>query len=234
MIAAAAAAAAATKIDTKTLKKLSSSESSSKKSVRNDPKYTKYVKMQKMGIPQGAVRHKMIQDGLETGDIDAFFEGEEPVQKTKIEEEKPKKNLQKDPKFSKYAKMKKMGIPDGAVRQKMLQEGVSGSDIDQFFGINSNKEKEKEKEEENKEEMKKKKALLRGEDRFKKYIKMEKMGIPEGAIRHKMMIENIPEGDINLFFGRSLQDSAKAVQKKTIPKLNMTKLRWNALPEVCM
>jgi hypothetical protein len=37
-----------------------------------DPKYEKYVKMKKM-LPEGAVRQKMMQDGLPDGEIEAFF-----------------------------------------------------------------------------------------------------------------------------------------------------------------
>jgi hypothetical protein len=40
-----------------------------------------------------------------------------------------------DPKFAQYAKMKKMGLPEGAVRNKMTANGVSEADIAVFFGV---------------------------------------------------------------------------------------------------
>jgi hypothetical protein len=39
-----------------------------------DPKYEKYVKMKKM-LPEGAVRQKMMQEGIPDAEIEAFFNG---------------------------------------------------------------------------------------------------------------------------------------------------------------
>jgi hypothetical protein len=39
-----------------------------------------------------------------------------------------------EPRFSQYAKMKKMNLPDGAVRQKMMANEESDADIAYFFG----------------------------------------------------------------------------------------------------
>lgn len=38
--------------------------------------------------------------------------------------------------FEKYQKMKKVGIPEGSIRHKMLLDGLLQSDIDEFFGAN--------------------------------------------------------------------------------------------------
>jgi hypothetical protein len=39
-----------------------------------------------------------------------------------------------DPKFLPYQKMRKMGLPDGPIRQKMLASGESSADVAAFFG----------------------------------------------------------------------------------------------------
>merc|ERR1711998_771177 len=38
-----------------------------------------------------------------------------------------------DPKFATYARMQKMGLPEGAIRQKMTQNGLSDADMASFF-----------------------------------------------------------------------------------------------------
>ena len=196
-------------------------------SVTDDPKFEKYKKMRKMGLPDGAVRQRMMRDGMEEGTIAVFF-GETPP-------EKKGTNMKDDPRFVKYVKMQKMGLPDGAVRQRMMRDGVAEAEIANYFGessahaqISANSEAEE------KAKVKKAKAeseALRTSAEFAKYVRMEKMKLPEGAIRHKMMMEGIDKVKIDIFFGKSLQQSADMEQTKALPKPRLTKLQWNVLPE---
>ena len=40
-----------------------------------DPKYAKFAKMQKLRLPEGAIRQKMAAEGLSESEMDAFFTG---------------------------------------------------------------------------------------------------------------------------------------------------------------
>jgi hypothetical protein len=87
--------------------------------------------MQKMSLPEGAIRQKMTQDGLPADRQDAFFRGEFGFPSLSKAVEPSPELLQK---LEKYTKMKKMNLPEGAIRQKMLSEGVSAQEIALFFG----------------------------------------------------------------------------------------------------
>ena len=93
-------------------------------------KYAKYAKMQKAGLPEGAVRGKMRMDGLEEDFQDAFFAGEPEPEKAPTHTGPP---LRTRAKYAKYAKMQKAGLPEGAVRGKMRMDGVSDAQQDAFF-----------------------------------------------------------------------------------------------------
>ncbi len=87
--------------------------------------------MQKMNLPEGAIRQKMTQDGLPAERQDAFFRGELGFPSLSKAAEPSPELLQK---LEKYTRMKKMNLPDGAIRQKMLSEGVSAQEMALFFG----------------------------------------------------------------------------------------------------
>jgi hypothetical protein len=44
--------------------------------MKNDPKYEKYSRMTKAGLPQGAIRNAMNRDGLPDDEINKFFESQ--------------------------------------------------------------------------------------------------------------------------------------------------------------
>ena len=119
---------------------------------------TKYSKMQKMGLPEAAVRLKMSQEGVKDSEIDSFFGGGSggaaPPPRTKaVPASGPAAAAaapapaaaparapapapaaaEADPALAKYSKMQKMGLPEAAVRLKMSQEGISDEKIDSFF-----------------------------------------------------------------------------------------------------
>ena len=159
-------------------------------------KLEKYAKMKKMGLPDGAIRHKMKQDGLSADAIADFFANTAPMK----EKPQPTETKVANPKLAKYAKMKKMGLPEGAIRHKMTQDGIAKELMAEFFG---------EKQPEIKKAKKEKVELPPlDENIVGKYRKMKKMGLPDGAIQHKMVQDGIDQAIINQFF--NIKPAAKS------------------------
>lgn len=96
--------------------------------LKDEPTYGKYFKMLAMGLPEGAVRHKMMQEGVDPHILELGPDAMVSHLSKPIEPEGVK--LKDDPVYSKYFKMLKMGLPDGAVRHKMVQEGVDPRALD--------------------------------------------------------------------------------------------------------
>ena len=99
-----------------------------------NPKLAKYAKMKKMGLPEGAIRHKMTQDGI-AKELMAEFFGEKQPEIKKAKKEKVELPPLDENIVGKYRKMKKMGLPDGAIQHKMVQDGIDQAIINQFFNI---------------------------------------------------------------------------------------------------
>ncbi|KDO32523.1 hypothetical protein SPRG_03000 [Saprolegnia parasitica CBS 223.65] len=140
--------------------------------LRDDATYGKYFKMLKMNIPEGAVRQKMIEHGvnvkaLELGPDGCVDDLDAPPAKVLLKD---------DATYGKYFKMLKMNIPEGAVRQKMLEHGVNPKALElgpdaSVDDLNAPPPK----------------VLLKDDPTYAKYFKMLKMNIPEGAVRQKMI-----------------------------------------------
>jgi hypothetical protein len=160
-----------------------------------DPKYEKYVKMRKM-LPEGAVRQKMATDGFTSEDVDAFFNGTVGAGASTdvgIAPPPAPAAASVDPKYEKYVKMKKM-LPEGAVRQKMLQDGFPETEIEAFFNGPPTPSVQPAA------------AAATMDPKYDKYVKMKKM-LPEGAVRQKMMQEGISGPEIDAFFNGTLAGS---------------------------
>jgi len=99
------------------------SANSDRPSLEDDPKYAKYLKMLKVGMPLPVVQHAMTRDGLDP----TILEGDhsKPVQETPIGVP-----LKEDPAYSKYFKMLKLGLPMGAVKNAMERDGVDSAVMD--------------------------------------------------------------------------------------------------------
>ena len=138
-----------------------------------DPKFDKYVRMLRMGIPAPAVESKLKMDGMESSSAAAFTSavsvfmrehgkaalrdspdgqagqgqqggdskpsaesGPQTSNKANSPETGPKskeKLLLEHPVLAKYSKMLKLGIPLGAAKGKMIQDGQSQALIDDFI-----------------------------------------------------------------------------------------------------
>jgi hypothetical protein len=100
--------------------------------VSEHPKYAKYFKMLKMGLPKGAVVIKMQQEDanpamLDKNPQDLIPESESAAPPAAAVEMVP---ISEHPQYSKYFKMLKMGLPKGAVANKMQQEGANPAMLD--------------------------------------------------------------------------------------------------------
>jgi hypothetical protein len=89
----------------------------------------KYTRMKKAGLPEGAIRHRMMQDGVDPADADLFFGVAPAAPSKKTLDEASLKELEK------YTRMKKAGLPEGAIRHRMMQDGVDPAVADLFFGV---------------------------------------------------------------------------------------------------
>ncbi len=197
----------------------------------------KYFKMKKLGLPAGAIRQKMQKDGISTADAAAFF-GEKPPAAAAA----PGPGSLKDREdMAKYFKMKKLGLPDGAIRQKMQKDGITASDISAFFGEHipiASQSNGVHVPRIDLSVLRAKQTARRAEmetDRaMSKYFKMQKMGIPMGAIRNKMQADKVSAEDIAAFCGDVPagppgRPATLAEQRSQQARHKLKKLHWKKL-----
>merc|ERR1711966_446215 len=103
--------------------------------LKEDPTYTKYFKMFKMGLPVGAVKNAMQRDGLDPSIMDLDPEKSVAIQlKVEINKEEELVDcgppLKEDETYIKYFKMLKMGLPVGAVKNALQRDGHDPSILD--------------------------------------------------------------------------------------------------------
>ena len=186
-----------------------------------------YRKMLKMGLPADAVRHKMVQDGVNNDVIAAVLgkdavETSEPTAATTTDgkENEPKSGLSADDEAiaSRFKKMLKMGLPEDAVRNKMTLEGVEERIIQYVFGgaeeeapaplpapappaVVSNLSPE-------------------DEEIATKYRKMFKMGLPEDAVKHKMTQDGVADHIVASVMGGDETGTSSAPESSSTPVEN--------------
>ena len=98
--------------------------------VKTDQTLTRYVKMLKSGLPNSAVRQRMIVDGVSAEKINSFFTGG-ASESIHSNEDITATNIV--PNFDKYKKLLGVGIEERAVRQIMSKDNISKSSIESFF-----------------------------------------------------------------------------------------------------
>jgi hypothetical protein len=154
--------------------------------IAEHPKYAKYYKMLKVGLPKDAVKAKMTQEGVNPDMLDKepteMIPLEEEVKKEENEEEKVP--VAEHPKYAKYFKMLKVGLPKDAVKAKMTQEGVNPDVLDkeptELIPVN-----------ESKPEAAKEQVPVAEHPKYSKYFKMLKVGLPKPAVKAKMTQEGV-------------------------------------------
>lgn len=167
--------------------------------LKDDPKYQKYFKMRKMGLPDGAIRNAMQRDGVDASALE-LDPGKSLKSQMAIENNDADHfPLKDDPKYQKYFRMRRMGLPDGAIRNAMRRDGVEDSilEMDLERSLNSQTKVSMEPEEDG--------LPLKDDPAFQKYFKMQKMGLPDGAIRNAMERDGVDSSIIDLDPNKSLQ-----------------------------
>ncbi|KAL3921978.1 MAG: hypothetical protein SGILL_002456 [Bacillariaceae sp.] len=153
---------------------------------------TQYRKMMKMGMPEGAVMQKMSIDGIAQNIQDSVIAGEEPGQSKPAQDLQPNNvsslSPQEEVTASQYRKMLKMGMPDGAVMQKMSVDGVAQNIQDSVIA-------REEPAQSKPPEVKQSFSSLSPEEEVtaSQYRKMLKMGMPDGAVMQKMSVDGIAQ-----------------------------------------
>ena len=173
------------------------------------PHLVKYTSMLKTGVPKDAVKQKMIMDGMSAHDISGICS--QSIEVPKIEETDINlSSPSESDSLKKYKTMLKTGIPQNAVRQKMMLEGVSTEDMNKVLGIQN-------------------KVIP---SNLKKFQAMLKSGVPQGAVQQKMELEGISLQDQALIFGKKNAPSSTA--PPTTPKNKgpqLLGLHWEPLAE---
>lgn len=192
--------------------------------VAEDPKYQKYRKMQKAGLPEGAIMHAATKDGIQLPEN--FFTGPAPAAAAP-------EPVPEDPKYQKYRKMQKAGLPEGAIMHAAAKDGMQLPE--NFFSGPVPAAAAPPPVEE--------------DPKFKKYRQMQKAGLPEGAVMHAAAKDGVvlPE---NFFSGPSAATAASAptaaptkpaeppknkydISKRPAARQSNEKLKgifWNVLP----
>lgn len=96
----------------------------------------RYAKMLKSGLAPSAVRQRMTVDGIPSSLIDAFFTGgaSRALGDETSEQLSGRTEADLQALYQKYQKMLDMGMPEGAVRQKMNSiDSLTSTEIDDFF-----------------------------------------------------------------------------------------------------
>jgi hypothetical protein len=157
--------------------------------VSEHPKYEKYFKMLKTGVPRGAVLNKMKAEG-----VDESFLDKDPDEMICLDPGKKKKSVSdkvkvsEHPIFAKYFKMLKVGTPKPAVQLKMQQEKLDPSildkDPDELISLDDEEDDEK-------EEQEGPQVKVSEHPKYAKFFKMLKVGTPKPAVQLKMQQEKL-------------------------------------------
>jgi len=88
----------------------------SRPALKDDPKYARYFRMPKVGMPMDVVKHAMLRDDMDPSVMDG-------------DHNKPAGGipLREDPKYERYFKMLAVGLPLGAVKNAMERDGLDSS-----------------------------------------------------------------------------------------------------------
>jgi Formin Homology 2 Domain/Subunit CCDC53 of WASH complex len=209
--------------------------------LKDHPKYSKYLKMVKVGLPRDAVKSKMSQEGVDPNILDRDPDEQIPLNDAVVESDASKEKsadssasvtmvpVAEHPAYSKYFRMLKVGLPSEAVKAKMTQEGVNPAFLDKSPTDLIPLEAEEEK------------IAVKDHPVYSKYFKMLKVGLPREAVKAKMSQEGanpiyldkdpdelIPLDDKKKASVSAASKAPSPVAKKE-PKVRKKRLHWRAL-----
>jgi hypothetical protein len=200
--------------------------------LKDDPEYTKYFKMLKMGLPLDAVKHAMKRDGKDESimdlDPDKSLKSQQTTSAEATESVDSGPPLKDDPEYTKYFKMLKMGLPLDAVKHAMKRDGKDESimdlDPDKPFSAFKNKPHHS---------LKNAGPPLKDDPEYTKYFKMLKMGLPIGAVKNALQRDGRDPSIMDLDPNKSLQSQIKKTlteeRKEKKIKVRRKKIYWNAI-----
>ena len=156
-----------------------------------EEKFKKFLKMKKMGMNSFTITNKMKLDGMSKDDMKEFDDGPDAYKKKYSGGNNGKiKIIPYEDKYKKFIKMKKMGMNEFTIWNKMKLDGMNEEDLKLFkAGPDAYKKA-----------MNKQAPTITFEEKFKKYIKMKKMGMPQNTVTNKMKLDGFDKNDIKLFF----------------------------------
>ena len=184
-------------------KKGSSGSATSSQSLSEKDKQTveEYRKMLKRGLPEGAVMHKMQSNGFSKSIVDAVMSKDVAPAVVKQTQSSGSLSQEEEKIAEQYRKMKKMGLPDGAVTHKMIADGVSvkiqeavlaGNSTSTARTTNISTSSSSRNSGTNTNAGGNVSSLSRQDEATATpYRKMIKTGLPEGAVRHKMTMDGV-------------------------------------------
>lgn len=185
------------------------SESGDKIFLKDDPKFAKYFKMLKMGLPMDAVKNAMERDGMDPSVMDGDHSAPAAF---------PSKRgipLKDDPAYAKYFKMLKMGLPMGAVKNAMERDGVDSSVMDGDHSAPVGEQPNGG-------------VAVKDNPNYAKYMKMIKMGLPIGAVKNAMerdgVDSSVMDGDLSAPPGDAKVASCPTKAPKD--KYRRTRIHW--------
>lgn len=213
-------------------KSLKSQEEKSKESgdgipLKDDPEYSKYFKMMKMGMPKEQVLHALKRDGKDPTILDL-----DPNKSLKSQEQNDDGvPLKDDPQYSKYFKMEQVGLPRDAVKNALLRDGKDPSiiDLDPNKSLKAQIGGELEEKDTG--------IPMKDDPEYAKYFKMEKMGMPKDVVRNALIRDGknpaILDFDQNMSVEfqlkklKSTSSEKPAVKRKKKKKIRRKKIYWN-------
>lgn len=163
--------------------------------IKNNPRFQKYFKMLKMGLSKGAVCNAMQRDDLDPSILDVDQEERSNTQKTKdvanggLDPDNGP-SIKVDLAHQKYIKMRAMGLPEGAVLNAMMRDGVDPSKLDHDLEESSQSQRDA-------GDPAADGFSTKYDPAYEKYYKMLKMGLPDGAVRNAMERDGV---DASLFY----------------------------------
>ncbi|RHY42329.1 hypothetical protein DYB26_000796 [Aphanomyces astaci] len=160
----------------------------------------KYVKLIKMGMPKEHVKIKMKADGVDPAALDAAHSSSPPppTTTTTLVQHVAAPEVSVDPKYEKYVKLLKMGMPKEQVALKMKAEGLDVSVLDTpSVGVAPEGP-----------------SIAPSADllppppldpKYTKYVKLLQMGMPLEQIHVKVKAEGLDPSKLTLLAHRSQQ-----------------------------
>jgi hypothetical protein len=155
--------------------------------LKQDPRFIKYFKMLKMGIPMPAVKQGMVKDSVDPAVMD--MDHNKPYVAPPM--------LKMDERFVKYYKMLKMMIPRDAVKNGMIKDGFNPDILDEAADAPLPPGFQVEYKRPVPPAPKVGKPMNEDPDfaKYKKYFTMVKMGLPSGAAKNAMIKDGLAESE---------------------------------------